>query len=471
MRQQHKIFFFLIAVVLFSASCKKWLDVKPGTQVSEDDQFSSEAGFKEGLTGVYQMMAQPALYGKELSYGFIDVLGQNYTNTIVIGHEYFRAASYDYKDATQEARINTIWSNMYTAISQLNYILKNIDGKKSVFSGNNFEIIKGEALSLRAFLHFDLLRMFGPMSSNPGTLSIPYMKLFTVQPQNRISLQAALESCIEDLKAAEALLEVDKDGIGRPVTGGDTFLAYRQNKMNYWAVKGLLARLYLYGGNETLAFQKAKEVIDGKKFEFLKLTELNVQPPNVDRTATKEQLFGIYVTNLKALTDPVFKTGASSQVNFTFTISNARKADLFRATSDIRINPVFWSDSRGIVYYSKLWQEDNIAEDLKKRIPLMKLSEMYLIAAETAPTVSEGLEYFNLLRDARIDVLLSAGTTEPVLLSEIAKEYRKDFICEGQLFFFYKRNSYVNIPGAITGQMKESQYIFPLPNQEIEFGK
>ena len=42
-----------------------------------------------------------------------------------------------------------------------------------------YETMKGEALGLRAFLHFDLLRLYGPISSeNPNGEAIPYRTTF-----------------------------------------------------------------------------------------------------------------------------------------------------------------------------------------------------------------------------------------------------------------------------------------------------
>ena len=46
-----------------------------------------------------------------------------------------------------------------------------------------YEIMKGEALGLRAFLHFDLLRMFGPVfAMEPQGKAIPYRTVFSNEP-------------------------------------------------------------------------------------------------------------------------------------------------------------------------------------------------------------------------------------------------------------------------------------------------
>lgn len=472
------IYLAFVVLACCLSSCSKWLDVKPASQVSETEQFKSEEGFKDALTGVYQKMAQSTLYGKELTYGFVDILGQNYTNTTAVDHNNFREAIYDYKDAGVESKIDLIWSNAYATIAQANFLLKNIDDKRSLFTGVNYNVIKGEAIALRAFVHFDLLRLFAPAAtSSPDAQAIPYMRSFTVQPQARLTVKQVIAECIADLKEAETLLSVfkEQDRIAAPSSpNGDNFLAFRQNHFNYWAVKALMARIYLYNDEKALALEKAKEVISSNYFRFVTSTELNTRPSDIDRTATNEHIFSIYVSNLKTFTDLHFKTSALENVKATFVISNARKNEVFELaagnSTDLRVNAALWSDSKGIIYYSKLWQEDDTKENLKKRIPLIKLSEMYLIAAETEPSVEEGVKYLNELRDARVARLLTGTVDATILKNEIAKEYRKDFICEGQLFFFYKRNKYTNIPGSISGQISDKQYVLPLPLREIEFG-
>lgn len=53
--------------------------------------------------------------------------------------------------------------------------------------------------------------------------------------------------------------------------------------------------------------------------------------------------------------------------------------------------------------------------------------------------------------------------------NEIYKEYRKEFLGEGQLFFYYKRRNYSTIPGA-TKQGSHSVYVMPIPSSDQEFG-
>jgi hypothetical protein len=62
-------------------------------------------------------------------------------------------------------------------------------------------------------------------------------------------------------------------------------------------------------------------------------------------------------------------------------------------------------------------------------------------------------------------------TDEVSLMNEISKEYQREFIGEGQLFYFYKRlnkqsiKSYKNI----TIEMNDTKYKFLLPKTEVQF--
>ena len=66
------------SLFLFSA-CSDWLNVEPKTTVKEEEVFGRELGFKEALTGAYIKMAATGLYARNLSFGFLDILGGRYT--------------------------------------------------------------------------------------------------------------------------------------------------------------------------------------------------------------------------------------------------------------------------------------------------------------------------------------------------------------------------------------------------------
>ena len=68
------IYSVLLILTVLASSCESWLDVDPRTKVKSDDLFETEAGFKDALIGAYTLMKAEALYGRELTYGFIDAV-------------------------------------------------------------------------------------------------------------------------------------------------------------------------------------------------------------------------------------------------------------------------------------------------------------------------------------------------------------------------------------------------------------
>ena len=55
------------------------------------------------------------------------------------------------------------------------------------------------------------------------------------------------------------------------------------------------------------------------------------------------------------------------------------------------------------------------------------------------------------------------------MAEEIHKEYKKEFVSEGQLFYFYKRLGYAAIPGS-AAVANTKVYKLPIPDVEIDFG-
>src|SRR5688572_26271806 len=109
MKLQMKNYIWFAMVVLTLSSCKKWLDVSPISQVSEEELFKTPEGFEEALTGIYTSCSNMNLYGFELSGGLPDVLAQNY---IIPGGDhlhYQQTVDYNYKDRFFIAKKDTAW--------------------------------------------------------------------------------------------------------------------------------------------------------------------------------------------------------------------------------------------------------------------------------------------------------------------------------------------------------------------------
>src|SRR5690606_38971334 len=130
--------------------------------------------------------------------------------------------------------------------------------------------------------------------------------------------------------------------------------------------------------------------------------------------------------------------------NFSLYILNATAENLYETSTpgvglvDIRYNALLASESRGKVSI-KLRQDPVYKFHL---MPLIKLPEMYYIAAEhyTTANPTKAIDLLNTVRRSRrINVDLPNGLTNEQVANELFKEHRKEYVSEGQLFFYYKR--------------------------------
>ena len=122
-------------------ACNDWLEVAPQAEKEEAEMFEKEVGFRNVLIGAYIRMKSNNLYGEDLTYGSIEMLAQHWTNTDDLG-KYLKA--YNYEQSVVETKINSFYGNLYKVIADVNGLLNNIDARKEMFEGNNFEIIKGD---------------------------------------------------------------------------------------------------------------------------------------------------------------------------------------------------------------------------------------------------------------------------------------------------------------------------------------
>ena len=109
----------------------------------------------------------------------------------------------------------------------------------------------------------------------------------------------------------------------------------------------------------------------------------------------------------------------------------------------------------------------------KETVPLIRLGEMYLIAAECniEDNPSESIRLLRELKSHRgylsEDKGIVGDASANQLFDYIKKEMRKETYAEGQMFFFWKRSPWSS---AATTPMKVEYYTFPLPESELEYG-
>lgn len=455
-----------ILLAITCGACNDWLSVSPRSQTKEEDMFETEDGFKNVITGIYTGMCAKELYGAALTYGAVDVLGGYYYMSQA-ENIYYSLSSYDYESTSSLNVIDPIWSKQYNLITHANIILRNIDKQKEIFTEDNYRLCKGEVLALRAFLHFDLLRLFGK-SYLVGAQeeAIPYVENLDLKVTPLSTVEQVLDKVIRDLEEAVLLMNND------PIVTGETansFLGTRQFRLNYYGVRALLARVYLYKGDKENALKNAKEVIDSEKYPWTPREEITVaEDKKRNRIFNGELIFALNNNKLGTYSNEFLQAGASeSQANVLVmdesVVSSMYESSLY-GNIDWRYVYLFKED---YTYNNKLWQIEGMPDEYANKQPLLRLSEMYLIAAECEKDATIALKYFNDFRHARGFTADSDLENISDLQNEIVKEYRKEFLQEGQFWFCCKRLN-LTVPDA--DGFKNEAFVWPMPEIEIEYG-
>ena len=98
---------------------------------------------------------------------------------------------------------------------------------------------------------------------------------------------------------------------------------------------------------------------------------------------------------------------------------------------------------------------------------MIHLGEMYLILDECRyRNGGDALSMLNTLRTARSASPLESMPAD--FYTELLREYRRELLGEGQLFFAYKRLNRATIPGTDADMVGEKAYTFPLPVSETD---
>lgn len=485
--KKYILYFMLIPCLLFS-SCNKWLEINPEDRIMEDNLFNNREGFMVALNGVYLEMSSPTLYGGWMQVALFDVLAQYYTEAMGYNtHAYSNYKDFAYEQKEVKKTYQDIWEKYYNLIVNCNTIIEHCDKAKNILGEQYYHIIKGEALALRAFFHFEILRIWGPIFiENPEGLSIPYAESSVIEVRPLLAGNVVYEKIIQDLKNAELLLK-ESDPI---ITEGALFapggfgenndMRYRNLRLNYFAVQALIARAALYCNDKPTALEYAKKVVaavqkeDDEIFPFIERGK-----DEQDRVYKTELLFAQY--NLKR--SDLWKNYYSNSLADAnvLRISDATVDGMYEET-DYRYKHQ-WKKAKSPQeveqYYFTKYSEVNISdpdsEEEKRQkeyrylVPMIRVSEMYYIIAECETDQKLALQAINKVRNARAlkDLADYSQVTE-----ELEKEYKREFIGEGQLFFYYKRLAKKEIVygegywGPLSVTMSTDKYVPTLPDSE-----
>lgn len=477
------LYTMILACSTMMVSCDSWLEVKPYDKISEGELQKSEEGYQKMLNGIYIDLNSDALYGQSLSVEMIEVMGGAYaigTDNSVWGN-YKDLSNYQYVTEYWRNRLDQTWNKAYALILNCNKILENIDQNQDLFTGGNYYAVKGEALALRAMLHFDMLRLFGPVyAKDSDKKAIPYYNKQTNSPEPILTAKEVAEKVVADLEEARILLANDPvktEGtlMSGSQDGTSNFMRYRALRLNYYAVEALLARVNLYMGNKTEAFKYATDVIktaDQGIFPFVDKSLVIGSPADPDRIFSSEVLFALTNTSRskihKNFYDPsrlpnyVFRMDDNLMSNIVY--GGAATTGGYQDDYRYRANWIATGSNRYFYKYSDMVANGSIQNTM---IPMIRLGEMFLIAAESqSDNLANGVQYVNALRRNR--GVANLQTLTPDLLKY---EYIRELYGEGQLFYLYKRlNSDIITSSNANKNPKASDLIFvvPLPDSETE---
>lgn len=475
-----------VLLILITVSCEDFLDETSSAQITADDQFNKAAGFKDALIGVYIGMTKPELYSRDMTYNLVDILSQQYAPLTSGSPLYAQVQNYNYRGVLSTSQVDNLWIKSYNAIANVNSALDAIDEKVEVLSDIDYSIIKGELLGLRAFLHFDLLRLYGKgnlanRSDVNGDLTIPYVTSLSKNVTPNRSYEATFSLMIQDVNDALELLKEDPiyTEISRPnnyyaEVNRNGFYNDRELRMNYYAVTALKARVLSWKGDLSEAKTAAEEVINKSN---AMLIASGSYPVITDPILYPEVLFALDVNGLENITQGFLDAAdntVSTQPNALYLTSSTANSlyetsNVNIGVADIRFNSLLEEQTGGMVS-TKLIQKNGIANP--NTVPLMKLPEMYYISAEyyiENNNLSQAVNMLNTVRQSRgIIEDIPGDATQEELEAELVKEYRKEFIGEGQLFFFYKRLGFTTFEGLSSSIIADdSIYVLPYPDTEI----
>lgn len=470
-----KYIIICFCALTLATSCDDFLNITPDGQVKRDPQLSYPEGIEDALYGAYSQLRSTSLYGQELHFSTLELLANNLwckDNDAVDA-----MCSFNYTDTRVQDIFEAVWTLMYNNISNVNSILDAPLVKNAKEDEYPYNIYKGEALALRAFMHFDLVRLFAEqITQNPDAAGIPYQKEFSLNTPAFESLQKNYENILNDLLTAEKMLANEGE-----YADASNFMKDRQIHLNLYAVKALLARVYFTMGNNTEALKYAKDVIENSGRTLTAKTKVVGDIAGV--LSPTEALWGVYYAG--------FYTQVHAKLHLTTSFYSYDLRDNFVELYDKNL---VGQDYRSIANFTyveygqneqkarliKLTDSYELNNNASGRpaelilgINMIRLPEMYYIASEILleSDYDLALYYFDeVIKNRGLEPFANRATNNTLTQEILNEERLKEYIGEGQTFFNMKRQHLpiVSYDGKTTHQPSKEMYVVPVPNIEYE---
>ena len=444
-----KAFNFLFLCSFIIVSCKKFIDTDPPTdQLTTVSVFSNDQSANAAMAGVYSeitkfnnyighgaMSVYPGLSADEITRNFINPGEDAYTNNAIPVNSF--------------ALLNNIWQKGYYHIYQSNLILENLALSNKISTELKNQLT-GEAKFMRAFFHFYLVNLFGPI---PLVTTSDYRINATL---SRSDTDLVYQQIISDLTDAQNLLTSNY-----PTT--------ERVRINKWAATALLARVYLYHKEWVHAESQASLVINSGMYQ---LTNLN----NIFLPNSSEAILQFI---------PAISQIWNSSEGFSFLPSSNTVKPSYKLTSFL-LNAFSANDQRkalwinsntvgGVLYYYPYkYKTKSVAAGAPKTEynMVLRLAEQYLIRAEARAQqnmIAGAQSDLDTIRQ-RAGLATTTANDKASMLQAIENERQVELFCEwGHRWFDLKRTGRINI---VLGVEKASNWqstdiLYPIPQNEI----
>lgn len=424
----------VVAVLLLStASCKKFLDVTPSNSADANTAVKTPRDAQIVINGIMNQMTNSNYYGRN----FIMYAEAKGGDMAIFSMGRGLDALYTFNHSVSANSYSGYWSQIYYTILETNYLLEQI-AKLETSGATGFASAKGQALTARALMYFDLVRLYGKQYTDDKTsLGVPIVLTrlgFDARPLRK-SVDEVYKQILKDLTDAAPLLSKAKSN----------------GYINYYSNKAIAARVYLTMDDKPAALAAALEVMGATSLYSLytnanwvsswksqygseSIFELNVNPLENDLGTAS---LGVYQRNRNVGTTAALGFFYAS-TDFLNSLNAGGNADIRRGimgrdeTSASRLGACYkYSGSNDAVPAGDKSTANNTAVNIK----VVRLSEMYLIAAEASliSNPTNAATYLNAIRSR--NPALAPATAATITLDMILEERGKELYGEGHRFF------------------------------------
>tara|TARA_R110000851_G_scaffold3114_3_gene12683 strand:+ start:62356 stop:63762 length:1407 start_codon:yes stop_codon:yes gene_type:complete len=432
---------------IFLVGCEDFLEAEtPLNEIANQEVFNNENTATAALTTLYGKLRDQALLTGNLS-------GTTFTMGLYADElDYYSTPGnplesfYLHQVLPSNTTVQSIWGESFAIIHQGNEVLQGLRSSSSLDDSIKNQLT-GEALFVRALLHFYLVNIYGDI---PYITSIDYVINSQVE---RLPVTKVYNNIIQDLLEAKGLLSAD-------------YISAERVRANISVVSALLARVYLYQGQWQKAETQSSLVIDN--------TGLFDLEPDVDKVFLKGSRSTIWQFKPKSEGDNTIEAS-----NFIFSSGPppliALNPVLFEAMEEEDVRKTSWigtvTNGTASWYYPfKYKQNNNTGASLEYSI-VFRLAEQYLIRAEARAmqaNITGAQQDLSTVRNRAGLGDAEASTTEE-LLDLILKERRFELFTEyGHRWFDLRR---FGMAGAVLSPIKPgwrpTDILFPIPESEL----